>query len=798
MPASSGLFSVPAVRSPLGQEAPVGAEPLLPSPEIRTGRSEPDSNTFNFMPPGLDDHDDPNGSRGRGSEGAAATGEARPERSPRNPFYHADTVSSPVDGSAAADTHTGTDVSTSDVDSTFSSAFGNTSSSSFGQLPDDDGPGPGPDSLAEFNAEGYNGLEKIYIFTRSKVTFHRVFIAKSLGMYLHGEGGTVQLSNTTEDDGQQGDSADAISPDDAVRYVLPLLYTLATDEGRGKALQLLVSPEPYTDTIFRLTDEAVKEALASELVPIIWWFITRCKLVDEEVLHGDYFQQDNMQSDSSYFPAFSQANSSEDATVSTPPPEVQRSDSESAAAHTPTSPEPLLQRSASSPDSASRHVHHHNPLTVLAHHHNSPSSSPHATITALPPLPQSSHTPDHPSPLGQAYSMQTPEATLPAADEPALIRVSDFTPVLGTLLLSANSHVGGPARYAVVELLRRVRKADDFEHNTATQLPSDPAVHPVDDEEDCEDRYSNVGLFVEEQRRIFEKEMIHQVVIGMGQLDQFPEEPIEGEAPGSGFTTTAGTPQASGHSPHTIHRTSPGAGDSYFPLIPPPPSESHVPELPPHHLPLTSPAVVAASVPVTPISIALPSPPTTFADFAASGLLSPPLEMTASPSPSVSSSPFFAPSPAPTLASSIFTTPSLTSGSSFALSASASPLVPTPSSAASDLPVPSDFDLAPQPPSSSVANEVEGAGTLFLNTSSPQGTGGAGTWIPPRSPGDLPMASEGEKQAFSSGLESTSGVHQIANWVGEDTIDDSEAGGEAAVGKLSSMSLMAAVTASGE
>ena len=60
------------------------------------------------------------------------------------------------------------------------------------------------------------------------------------------------------------------------------------------------------------------------------------------------------------------------------------------------------------------------------------------------------------------------------------------------------------------------------------------------------------------------------------------------------------------------------------------------------------------------------------------------------------------------------------------------------------------------------------------------------------------MVSEGEKQAFSSGLESTSGVHQIANWVGEDTVDDSESGGEAAVGKLSSMSLMAAVTASGK
>ena len=233
MPASSGPFSVPAVRSPLGQEAPVGAVPLLPSPEIRTGRSEPDSNTFSFMPPGLDDHEDPNVISVRGSEGAAATSEALREHS-RNPFYHSDTVRSPVAGSTAADMHTSIDVSTSDVDSAFPSAFGIATSSSFGQPLDDDG--PGPESFAEFNAEGYNGLEKIYIFTRSKVSFHRVFIAKSLGVYLRGEAGPVQLSSATEDDGQQGVSADVISPDDAVRYVLPLLYTLATDEGRAQAL----------------------------------------------------------------------------------------------------------------------------------------------------------------------------------------------------------------------------------------------------------------------------------------------------------------------------------------------------------------------------------------------------------------------------------------------------------------------------------------------------------------------------------------------------------------------------------
>lgn len=56
--------------------------------------------------------------------------------------------------------------------------------------------------------DGLNTLEKIYLFTRSPATFHRVFIAHALPEFLQ-----------------------SVSPQDAVQYVLPLLTTLALDEG---------------------------------------------------------------------------------------------------------------------------------------------------------------------------------------------------------------------------------------------------------------------------------------------------------------------------------------------------------------------------------------------------------------------------------------------------------------------------------------------------------------------------------------------------------------------------------------
>lgn len=88
------------------------------------------------------------------------------------------------------------------------------------------------------------------------------------------------------------------------------------------------------------------------------------------------------------------------------------------------------------------------------------------------------------------------------------ISVQAFTPILGTLLLSSNPRVGGPARYAVVDLLQRMKRADRFDQENLSG--------PI--ESDLEIDFPP-GLFRKEERALFETEILWQVVIGMGRLD---------------------------------------------------------------------------------------------------------------------------------------------------------------------------------------------------------------------------------------------------------------------------------------
>ncbi|KAG6850527.1 hypothetical protein H0H93_012143 [Arthromyces matolae] len=79
-------------------------------------------------------------------------------------------------------------------------------------------------------------LERIYLFASSKASYHKIYITHALPQLI------LQ-----------------ISPHDAVHYVLPLLVGLAMDE-----------------------EEQVKEALAAELVSIIWSFFTHCDMTSED------------------------------------------------------------------------------------------------------------------------------------------------------------------------------------------------------------------------------------------------------------------------------------------------------------------------------------------------------------------------------------------------------------------------------------------------------------------------------------------------------------------------------------
>ncbi|KAJ4488082.1 armadillo-type protein [Lentinula aciculospora] len=89
--------------------------------------------------------------------------------------------------------------------------------------------------------EGLSTLERIYLYSRSKSSFHRVYIASALPELL-----------------------EQVTPHEAIEYVLPLLNTLAMDD-----------------------DEMVKEAFSSKLVTIIWWFFTHCQLIPGDVVDED-------------------------------------------------------------------------------------------------------------------------------------------------------------------------------------------------------------------------------------------------------------------------------------------------------------------------------------------------------------------------------------------------------------------------------------------------------------------------------------------------------------------------------
>ncbi|GJJ12075.1 hypothetical protein Clacol_006316 [Clathrus columnatus] len=176
--------------------------------------------------------------------------------------------------------------------------------------------------------ENLSSVERIYLLCISKETIHRVFIARSLHIFLPD-----------------------VAPVEAVEYVLPHLNTLAVDE-----------------------EDAVKEALASNLVSIMWWFFENCQLVDYES-----------------------------------------------------------------------------------------SNNPSITDQVFP------------------------------QEGPALLPVQSFTPILGSLLIDFNPTIGGPARFAVVDILNRIHAANAKD----------------------EDR----PLFGTKERQILEEEIIHQVIIGMGRLE---------------------------------------------------------------------------------------------------------------------------------------------------------------------------------------------------------------------------------------------------------------------------------------
>ncbi|TRM61890.1 hypothetical protein BD626DRAFT_433986 [Schizophyllum amplum] len=379
-------------------------------------------------------------------------------------------------------------------------------------------------------------LEKIYLFSRSKATFHRVFIAHALPSFL-----------------------DQITPQEAVEYVLPLLSGLAMDD-----------------------EDTVKEAFAAELLPIMWYFFTKCQVV-----------------------------------------------------------------------------------------------------------------PDDP---------QTEDLMFASARSIPAIPVQAFTPILGTLLLSSNGQVGLSTRYAIVTILSRIQRLNESESRKPDFVPSSrpsssrgilakdthltprsslaakaihPSIHPQpDDDETEEEDLPPTGLFGHEEREMFEHELLQQVVIGMGRLDQqwqnvdeeYSEDDLQamqddhshiGLHPGDEYP-----PEFPARSPldepHVMPSAEPWPQDDNSPSmqVMPKPATEYFPRLPPKSVPSPTTSSPASTPPwaslspgsssstststSTSSSSSLPTPPNMLSrpmwEAPRSPLSQPPFEMYARPGSSTGSS----------------------------------------------------------------------------------------------------------------------------------------------------------------
>lgn len=140
----------------------------------------------------------------------------------------------------------------------------------------------------------------------------------------------------------------------------------------------------------------------------------------------------------------------------------------------------------------------------------------------------------------------------------ATISVQAFTPILGTLLLSPNPQIGGAARYAVVDLLERMRKADDTKADSLTLTRRNGDV----------DFSLVTGLFGPRERAMFQDEILQQVVIGMGHLDIDAEYPISPGPVPSELPITSKNDVVAGRPNQTEFFDYPPAKDTVNPYFP--------------------------------------------------------------------------------------------------------------------------------------------------------------------------------------------------------------------------------------
>ncbi|KAJ9113627.1 hypothetical protein QFC22_005935 [Naganishia vaughanmartiniae] len=349
-----------------------------------------------------------------------------------------------------------------------------------------------------FEEEGLTTLERIFLLSRSEHAFHRSYIARMMGELL-------------ED----------VDPCESVEYVLPLLNGFAMDE-----------------------DESVKEAFASQLHRVLWYYFTTCDLIGEDdgsplvefppvskvititsegvktlprtnTFTGEIFPMVASASNDSVLEVEDMPSSGL-STDSDPSPADAESLSHRKESHASTQSSSLTQ-TVGTPTSMVE-----TPSSIESIKTGSELSSTVGVRDALPDETKEKVLPSIPASRDEREQQQDDGDEDRVNVERPQIPVHMFTALIGSMLLSPNPGVADPVRAAIVAILAKLRFAD-------TPL--------LDEWEDVRPRTTvNVyhGQFGEHihlsnkftgtARKMVQNEIMHGIIIGMGRLDaELPE-----------------------------------------------------------------------------------------------------------------------------------------------------------------------------------------------------------------------------------------------------------------------------------
>ncbi|WWD18112.1 hypothetical protein CI109_102561 [Kwoniella shandongensis] len=340
-----------------------------------------------------------------------------------------------------------------------------------------------------FDDEGLNTLERIFLLSKSEYPFHRAYVARVLGDLLND-----------------------VDPCESVEYVLPLLSGFSMDD-----------------------DESVKEAFASELHRILWYFYSTCKLsVDDGEGGVEVIEEPDETVRTLDRPAEPRKETmtitSEGMNVVPKPTPQEIAENAMPIIGSSSSISPLSVGPSSSISSSSSRTRPGSTNFSPAADDSIDVSTPNSSLSTSsqetaysPGLFIKPHTDDDFGETGY-----TKDSGI-LVDRPVL-SVSFFTPLVGSLLLNQNPVISESVRNGVVAVLGRLRGHGEITLETWGQA----ALQPEPDERrsfatQTGPHQHDLRPFTSEAKSVVEHELLQGIIIGMGQLStEMPELLLEG------------------------------------------------------------------------------------------------------------------------------------------------------------------------------------------------------------------------------------------------------------------------------